>query len=81
MEAKKSERLETRKSELAAARQIVTKLKDAKVVNLDMRVSDVFKAIDDPLAEVAGYVLAWDKYVLVVGREKFEDIINPQIKM
>lgn len=82
MESKKSEIVKSSKSkQLSAARQIVTQLKEAKVVNLDVRVSEVFKAIDDPLSEVAGYVLAWEKYVLVVGVPPIEEIINPQIKM
>ena len=56
--------------------KMISALKTARVLNLDVPMSIVESMLHVPgLEEVAGYVLAWDKYVLVVGKEQAS--INP----
>jgi hypothetical protein len=56
--------------------RMIAALKSSKVLNLDVPISTVENLLHAPgLEEVAGYVLAWDKYVLVVGKESTN--INP----
>ena len=56
--------------------KMIAALKSSKVLNLDVPISTVENLLHAPgIEEVAGYVLAWDKYVLVVGKESTN--INP----
>ncbi len=58
------------------ALKMIAALKSSKVLNLDVPISTVENLLHAPgMEEVAGYVLAWDKYVLVVGKESTN--INP----
>jgi len=57
------------------ARQAFDFLRSSELVNLDMPVAQLAESVSR-LEEVAGYVLAWDKYVLVVA-DFAADTINP----
>jgi hypothetical protein len=61
-----------------SATKAIDFLKRSELVNLDMPVADLADRISG-LEEVAGYVLAWDKYVLVVGVAELGEVIQPDI--
>ena len=46
---------------------------EAKLVNMDMPVEELVRGVSE-LEEVAGYVIAWDKAVLVVGASELEQV-------
>jgi hypothetical protein len=53
-----------------SAAKLIASLKASKILNLDVPMSTVESLLHTPgIEEVAGYVLAWDKYVLVVGKD------------
>lgn len=56
----------TRVSDAVDTRRALGFLQESKLVNLDMSVSDLSASVGR-LDEVAGYVIAWEKYVLVVS--------------
>ncbi len=61
-----------------AARRAIEFLSSSELVNMEMPVSRLADSVSK-LEEVAGYVLAWEKYVLVVG-DIAEQIENPVIR-
>ncbi|HWJ07877.1 MAG TPA: hypothetical protein VNS46_00785 [Nocardioides sp.] len=61
-----------------AARRAIEFLSSSELVNMEMPVSRLADSVSK-LEEVAGYVLAWEKYVLVVG-DVAEQIENPVIR-
>lgn len=61
-----------------AARRAIEFLSSSELVNMEMPVSRLADSVSK-LEEVAGYVLAWEKYVLVVG-DFAEQIENPVIR-
>jgi hypothetical protein len=58
------------------ARKALDFLQRSKLVRLDMPVEELVRGVSE-LEQVAGYVLAWDKYVLVVATEVGEEVIQP----
>lgn len=60
------------------AEKALDALKRAELVNLDVPVSRLADAIAS-IGEEAGYVLAWEKYVLVVA-DIADQVGNPVIK-
>jgi len=67
---------------MAEKREVVSKtreLLDAAVqgglIDAKMPAAEVVKKLGSSIDEVAGYVLAWDKYVLVVGADIGSDVI------
>jgi len=57
------------------ARRALDFLKSSNLVNLDMSISELTDSVSR-LEEVAGYVIAWEKYVLVVGEQELTTVIN-----
>ena len=45
-------------------------------IDTKMPIAELVKKFEDPISQVAGYVLAWDKYVLVVGLADMEEEIT-----
>ena len=45
------------------------------LIDAKMPVTEMVKRLGSSIDEVAGYVLAWDKYVLVVGADFGQDVI------
>ena len=63
----------------ADTRQMLAALRESELVNLDVPVSRLTDTVSK-LEEVAGYVLAWEKYVLVVADIAADIAVNPAIK-
>lgn len=63
---------QTKKSKL----EIVRAAMSSGVIDTKMSLAEIVKKFEDPIDQVAGYVLAWDKYVLVVGLENLEEEIS-----
>jgi hypothetical protein len=55
--------------ERLSSRQALEFLEKSELIDLEMPVSQLLRGVND-FEAVAGYVLAWDKYVLVVGLEE-----------
>lgn len=55
------------KIDIKTANALLERLKEAKVVNLDMPLGEVLSmtAEQKGLEDVGGHVIAWDKYVIV----------------
>ena len=60
------------------ARRAVEFLQSSELVDLEMPISRLADSVSK-LEEVAGYVLAWEKYVLVIG-DVADQIENPVIR-
>lgn len=67
---------------MAEKREVVSKtreLLDAAVqgglIDAKMPAAEVVRKLGPSIDEIAGYVLAWDKYVLVVGADIGSDVI------
>ncbi|MBD7919820.1 hypothetical protein H9657_16230 [Cellulomonas sp. Sa3CUA2] len=58
------------------ARKALELLRSSEIVNLEIPVSRLTDSVSK-LEEVAGYVLAWEKYVLVVGDIAQDVVTNP----
>lgn len=58
------------------ARKALELLRSSEIVNLEIPVSRLTDSVSK-LEEVAGYVLAWEKYVLVVGDIAADVVTNP----
>lgn len=58
------------------ARKALELLRSSEIVNLEIPVSRLTDSVSR-LEEVAGYVLAWEKYVLVVGDIAQDVVTNP----
>ncbi len=50
------------------ARKAIDFLQRSELINLEMPVSQLVQGVSD-FERVAGYVVAWDRYVVVVGAE------------
>ena len=57
------------------ARKAIEFLQTSELVNLKMPLEQLVRNVSK-LEEVAGYVIAWEKYVLVVASE-LEQVTNP----
>ncbi|HOS97648.1 MAG TPA: hypothetical protein PLR71_14725 [Deltaproteobacteria bacterium] len=57
------------------ARKAVEFLQASKLVDLKMPVEQLVGAVSK-LEQVAGYVLAWERYVLVVAKEGMEEVVR-----
>jgi len=69
--------MERKETNARIANDIVERLKESKVIDLDASVGKVLSAsLVTDVEKVAGYVLAWDKYVLVVGKDIEEKVIH-----
>lgn len=55
--------------------EVVLAALESGAINRDLRIADVAERLRGRIDEVAGYVAAWDRYVLVVARED----ITPEI--
>ena len=69
--------MERKETNVRMANEIVERLKESKVVDLDASIGKVLSAsLVTDMEQVAGYVLAWDKYVFVVGKDIEEKVIH-----
>jgi hypothetical protein len=69
--------MERKETDVRTASEMIDRLKEAKVIDLDVSIGKVLSAsLVTDIEKVAGYVLAWDKYVLVVGKEMESKVIN-----
>jgi hypothetical protein len=58
------------------ARTIVRQALESGVIEKELTVADVVDRLGAEVDQVAGYVVAWEKYVLVVGNEE----LTPEIR-
>ncbi|MBO3089707.1 hypothetical protein [Cellulomonas dongxiuzhuiae] len=58
------------------ARRALELLRSSEIVNLEIPVSRLTDSVSK-LEEVAGYVLVWEKYVLVVADSAQDIVTNP----
>ena len=65
--------MKTRKCASADTRKIVEFLQTSKLVDLAMPLKEVVNHVSK-LDEVAGYVIAWERYVLVVSKDIEEEV-------
>ncbi|UZN03618.1 hypothetical protein [Cellulomonas sp. S1-8] len=61
------------------ARKALDLLRSSEIVNLEIPVSRLTDSVSK-LDEVAGYVLAWEKYVLVVADFAQDVVTNPVVR-
>lgn len=54
--------------EKVGARKVIDFMQRSELVKMDMPVHELVRGVSD-LGDVAGYVIAWEKYVLVIGFE------------
>ncbi|WP_148716257.1 hypothetical protein [Chitinolyticbacter meiyuanensis] len=57
------------------ARKAMQFLQESKLIDLSMPVERVVGAVSK-LEQVAGYVLAWERYVLVVAKDIEQEVIR-----
>jgi len=60
------------------ARKAIEFVQSSGLVDLKVSLEKAVGAVSK-LDEVAGYVLAWERYVLVVADEMAERVTNPQV--
>ncbi|MEW8050189.1 MAG: hypothetical protein AB2809_07410 [Candidatus Thiodiazotropha sp.] len=56
-------------------RKLLNSAIEGGIIDAKMPMAELVDKLGPSIDEVAGYVLAWDKYVLVVGAELPEDVI------
>lgn len=80
MDAKKSAAQPTPQSQgVNEARKAMEFLQSSGLVNLEQPLRNVIGSVSK-LEQVAGYVIAWERYVLVVARADMEAVVNPATK-
>ncbi len=55
---------------------IVNAALNSGIIDANAPIAELVKKFELPINQVAGYVLAWDKYVLVVGLEDLEEEVS-----
>lgn len=61
------------------ARKAMEFVRTSKLVDLKMPVGDMLAEVSK-LDQVAGYAIAWEKYVLVVAKPELEQISTPEVR-
>jgi hypothetical protein len=56
-------------------REVLEAAIEGGVIDAKMSAAELVRKFGPSIDEVAGYVLAWDKYVLVVGSDFGSDVI------
>lgn len=61
-----------------AARKAMDFLQTSKMIDLKMPIEKIVEAVSE-LDQVAGYVCAWERYVIVVASAEYEERVSEEV--